>query len=382
MNKQILKLSEIAQKPERYIIGLMSGTSLDGLDIVLCKVGEGRISVLHFITVEYRASLRKRISRIQSKQMVDLQEVTILNTELAHLYAEWVLEALQKWGVSKESIDLIASHGQTIYHHPNNSLTSTFQIVDGDHIAQKTGIITISDFRQKHIAAGGQGAPLAELMDERLFRHETKNRVLLNLGGIGNLTWLPSKDSHLQPIATDTGPANTLINAATQKYFDLPFDEAGTLANSGKAHSELVKYLLLEPFFRETIPKTTGQEEFNLELVENLMQSHSISLQPKDLIASLTELTVKSVVRILDTLTKDVEFELYISGGGIHNISILEGLIRDIPNSDIRPFEELGILPDAKEAVLMVFLANECLSGNPFKIAGTQTNLGKISFPG
>ncbi|MCG8374632.1 MAG: anhydro-N-acetylmuramic acid kinase, partial [Balneolales bacterium] len=159
MNKQILKLSEIAQKPERYIIGLMSGTSLDGLDIVLCKVAEGRISVLHFITVEYRASLRKRINRIQSRQMADLQEVTILNTELAHLYAEWVLEALQKWGVSKESIDLIASHGQTIYHHPNNSLTSTFQIVDGDHIAQKTGIITISDFRQKHIAAGGQGAP-------------------------------------------------------------------------------------------------------------------------------------------------------------------------------------------------------------------------------
>lgn len=380
MNKQLLKLSEIAQKPTRLIVGLMSGTSLDGLDIALCKCGEKSVEVLKFKTVNYDQKLRSRIAAIQSKQKVDLQEICILNTELSHLYASWVIKALKEWGGRKEKIDLIASHGQTIYHNPSQSLNSTLQIVDGDHIAFKTGIITISDFRQKHTVAGGEGAPLAALMDEALFRDDQVHRLLLNLGGIANFTWLPSKVSGEKSITSDTGPANSLINEVAQKYFDKPYDENGDIARSGNSNSELLKYLLLEPYFRKPFPKTTGQEEFNVHLVEELMQSYQIELTPNDLIATLTELTIHSISRALSKIINERNYEIYISGGGIYNSVIMEGLRNRLPNAEFKKFEMLGISPDAKEATLMTFLANEMILGNGFKVNGLEVSLGKVSF--
>lgn len=381
MNKQLIKLSEIAQKSTRMIVGLMSGTSLDGLDIALCECAEDSIEVKHFKTMEYDSKLRTRIAAIQSKETVSLQEVTVLNTELAHLYADWVLEALKEWAVSKEEVDLIASHGQTIYHHPTNAQTSTLQIVDGDHIAHKTGIITISDFRQKHTAAGGQGAPLAALMDTHLFRDEAKHRVLLNLGGIANFTWLPSIESRGEVVTSDTGPANTLINEAMQKHFDKPFDNGGETAASGTVHSELLKYLLLEPWFRKPFPKTTGQEDFNLTLVENLMEGYQIDVSPKDLIATLTKLTYKSIERAFDKVIGDQSYELYTSGGGVYNQTLMNGLKENLQASTFKNFEELGMSADAKEAALMAFLANSFVIGDVFLVNGKEVHLGKISLP-
>lgn len=381
MNKQLVKLSEIADKPDRLIVGLMSGTSLDGLDIALCKCSENSVDVLEFKTLDFDQKLRSRIRAIQSRQEVNLQEICILNTELAHLYSTWVTEALKEWRVEKDKIDLIASHGQTIYHNPSQNLNSTLQIVDGDHIAVKTGIITISDFRQKHTAAGGEGAPLAALMDEALFKDDLKHRLLLNLGGIANFTWLPSKESGEKSITSDTGPANSLINEAAQKYFNKPYDENGEIAKSGDSNSELLRYLLLEPYFRKSFPKTTGQEEFNLHLVEELMQSYQVELKPNDLIATLTELTVHSITRALDKITGDRSYEIYISGGGISNPAIMEGLRNRLPGANFKEFEKLGIPPDAKEATLMAFLANEMVLGNSFHTNSMEVNLGKVSFP-
>lgn len=382
MNKQLIKLSEIAQKPFRLIIGLMSGTSLDGLDIALCKCGEKSFEVLKFKTINYDQRLRSRITSIQSKQNVSLQEVCVLNTELAHLYSGWVIEAIEEWQIKKDQVDLIASHGQTIFHHPSDDFDSTFQIVDGDHIAQKTGIITISDFRQKHTAAGGEGAPLAALMDEALFRSEKVHRLLLNLGGIANFTWLPSTESGVEVITSDTGPANSLINEGVQKYFNIPFDENGDIARSGQSDSELLKYLLLEPYFRKPFPKTTGQEDFNLHLVEELMESYQIELKPRDLIATLTELTIHSISRALNSIIGENSYEIYSSGGGTHNPLITGGLKERLLNASFYEFEELGLQPDAKEAGLMAFLANESILGNSFKVSGQEVSLGKISLPG
>ncbi|GAB5409378.1 MAG: anhydro-N-acetylmuramic acid kinase AnmK [Balneolaceae bacterium] len=381
MNKQIAKLSEIAQKPSRLIVGLMSGTSLDGMDIALCDCDLDTVKVKQFKTIEYSSVLRARIASVQSKETVSLQEVNVLNTELAHLYADWVLESLQEWKVDKSDVDLIASHGQTIYHHPTEGQTSTLQIVDGDHIAVKTGITTISDFRQKHTAAGGQGAPLAALMDERLFRDQSKHCMLLNLGGIANFTWLPSKESGEVVVTSDTGPANTLINEATQKYFAKPFDDGGEIAVSGTIHSELLKYLLLEPYFRKSFPKTTGQEDFNLDLVENLMEGYQIELEPKDLVATLTGLTIKSIARAFDKVAGEAGYELYTSGGGIHNSEIMNGLKENLPNADCKDFDKLGIPADAKEAALMAFLANSLVIGEGFIVNGEDVTLGKISLP-
>lgn len=382
MNKQLLHLGKIGEKPSRLVIGLMSGTSLDGLDIAVCECGEQSLKVLHFRTEDYGSVLRARLRSIQSKEMVNLSEVCRLNTEMAHLYADWTLEALKDWGYAPEDIDLIGSHGQTIYHAPEHSQISTFQIVDGDHIAQKSGIITISDFRQKHTAAGGQGAPIAEMMDRRLFRHQTKHRVLLNLGGIANFTWLPSLESGEDIASSDTGPANTLINEAMTKYYGTSYDKDGRVAASGTVSETLLKALMDKEYFEKPFPKTTGQEDFNLQNVEDILRNSGLELFNSDLVATLTEFTVQSVALALTKMSGTKEFELYVSGGGIHNKIMMDGLSGALPMAKMFSFEDLGIHPDAKEAALMAFLANELVLGHTFEVNGEQIGLGKISLPG
>lgn len=392
MNKYLAKLWEISQKSDRLIVGLMSGTSLDGLDIVLCKIsghyGNTDIQVLEFCTVEYSNDLRKRLSAIQSKEQTNSRELTLLHSELGFWYGEQILTILNDWGIKPSDIDLIASHGQTIYHAPaehKGEINASLQIVDGDHIAQKTGIITIFDFRQKHTAVGGEGAPLAAIFDEVLFREEDKNRLLLNLGGIANFTWLPSKASNDMVVSGDTGPANTLINEAMQKYFDQPFDEDGKVAVSGKVHSELVRYVLLEPYFRKSFPKTTGQEDFRLEYIEELMKGHNIKLSKEDLVATLTAITSQSISRAMDEVIGDKAFECYVSGGGVYNQALMKDLRDRNPQAEFKNFEELGISADAKEAVMMAFFANELVAGEGFLIPGVtaeKVHLGKISLPG
>lgn len=392
MNNYLAKLWEISQKPERLIIGLMSGTSLDGLDICLCKLaGSGRstqVEVIDFKTEEYSSDLRARIRAVQSKEQISTRELTVLHTELAGIYVSSILKALNEWDMDPEQIDLIASHGQTIYHAPaqnEDEEHATFQIVDGDHIAQKSGIITISDFRQKHTAVGGEGAPLAGIFDEVLFQDQEKHRLLLNLGGIANFTWLPFIKSGKSILTSDTGPANTLINEAMQKYFDKPFDEEGKVAASGSVHSELVRYVLLEPYFRKAFPKTTGQEDFRLEFIENLMEGHGIELSKEDLVASLTAVTTQSISRAFDEIIGKQEFECFVSGGGIHNKTLLNDLKERNPNATFKDFGELGISADAKEAAMMAFFANELMAGEGFAITGVteeKVHLGKISLPG
>ncbi|MCP9292063.1 anhydro-N-acetylmuramic acid kinase [Gracilimonas sediminicola] len=393
MNNYLAKLWEISRKPERLIVGLMSGTSLDGLDICLCKVsGSGnnsKIEVIKFTTKEYSTPLRDRIRAIQSKEQVRARELTILHTELAGRYASWILDSLNDWGIDPDKVDLIASHGQTIYHAPaqlEEEEHATLQIVDGDHIAQKSGIITIFDFRQKHTAVGGEGAPLAGIFDEVLFRHQEKHRLLLNLGGIANFTWLPSHKTGEPILTSDTGPANTLINEAMQKYFDQPFDDQGEVAASGTVHSELVRYILLEPYFRKAFSKTTGQEDFRLEFIENLMEGHGIELAKKeDLVASLTAVTSQSISRAFDEIVGDQEFECFVSGGGIHNRTLMNDLKERNPNATYKDIEDLGISADAKEAAMMAFFANELVTGEGFSIPGVteeKIHLGKISLPG
>jgi anhydro-N-acetylmuramic acid kinase len=387
MNKYITKLSEISSKTERMIIGLMSGTSLDGLDIALCKCRTDDIQVINFRSIPYSDELRKRISAIQSRELTNTREMTLLHSELGEYYAEALTKALMDWTIPMEEVDLIASHGQTVYHAPAQNKTdtnATFQIVDADHVAQKTGIITISDFRQKHTAAGGEGAPLAGIFDEAVFRHDTRHRLLINLGGIANLTWLPSKESGNDIVTGDTGPANTLINEAIQKYFDRPYDEGGEVAASGMVHSELVRYILLEPYFRRSFPKTTGQELFRLTYIEELMQGHGIECSDEDLVASLTSLTAQSISRAIDEISDDKPFEYFVSGGGVHNKTLMNELKKRLTKGEFKNFDELGLPPDAKEAAMMAFFANDLLAGDGFSIPGVMDqniHFGKISLP-
>jgi len=393
----VSKLAAIAQKNERLILGLMSGTSLDGLDMALCQLnGIGKQTVLHvrhFKTVHYTPQIRNDIQEIFAKPTVNMAKLSAMNALIGTLFAECVLLALDEWGINPSAVDLIASHGQTIYHAPqsltkNHYPNSTLQIGDGDHIAVKTGIITVSDFRQKHIAAGGEGAPLVVYGDQLLFSHETNSRILLNIGGIANFTYLPS-DTALgcSLFATDTGPGNTLMNQYMQLHFDEPFDRDGKLAASGSINTPLLNALLDNPFFSLPLPKTTGPELFNLSYLEAAKnQANVAGISHQDIMATLSAFTASVIANSVNKLGATcLVNEIYISGGGVHNPVLIRQLKTMLPGFPIYTFDALGLAADAKEAALFALLANETIAGNANNMNGgenaPQVRLGKISFP-
>ena len=388
MNPNIKALSRIASSHERTIIGLMSGTSVDGLDIAICKIwGSGKstkINVTHHTTIPYAPEFKTAIAQIFSVKDVNLEQVTLLHAHIARVHASMVLSALNSWGIQASSIDLIASHGQTIYHapkfmHPQSAYgNATLQIGDGDIISTATGIITLSDFRQKHIAAGGEGAPLALYGDTILFSSETENRILLNMGGIANFTYLPAGQT-TNIISTDVGPANTLIDGYVKANYDsLNYDVNGEIASSGIINEAFVNAALAHPFFNASFPKTIGPELFNQAFIAAACKTAGIVTMPhEDMVASLSYITARVITdgihKMVDNASKEIV--IYASGGGIHNAYIMQQLQNLCPNASFKNLETLGVHPDAKEAVLFAILANEAVAGSP------TLSLGKVSFP-
>lgn len=393
MNQNLQKLFNIAQKEDKIGIGLMSGTSLDGLDIALCRfAGSGlktRFKLLQFITIPYADAFKKEIQTIFARRQADLEKVCLLNAYIGTFHGELVLQALSAWKFDPKRVDFIASHGQTIYHAPKRLHglvgypNATLQIGDGDHLAVKTGILTISDFRQKHIAAGGEGAPLALYGDVILGSKPGENRILLNIGGIANLTWLPDDGNGENIVCTDIGPGNTLIDAACRKYFNLPFDEDSKIALSGKVNNNLLTALLAHPFFSEKAPKTTGPELFNLDYVADAQQEAGVSdISKEDLVSTLSALTARSIADFISTNFGASNYTIYTSGGGAKNVFIDQYLKKALPEIKILSTDDLGINPDAKEAILFALLGNEALYGEPLKIGNNPAALmGKFSFP-
>ncbi len=393
MNSNLQQLFTIAQKKEKIIIGLMSGTSLDGLDVALCRFSDSglqtKFELLEFETVLYDDFFRDEVRQVFSQKMVDLEKLTLLNAYIGNFHGELILQCLEKWQVKTASVDLIASHGQTIYHAPKHQHqqkdypNATLQIGDGDHLAVKTGIVTISDFRQKHIAAGGEGAPLALYGDVILGIKKGENRILLNLGGIANFTFLPADASFSSIISTDVGPGNTLIDAACRKYFDLPFDADAKIAFSGEVNEGLLTALKAHPFFAEAMPKSTGPELFDMEFVQVAQQKSSTQqINPADLVATLTVFTVQIIAEaILQNFTGD-NLKIFVSGGGARNPMMMQSLQFLLPKNSIRNSDVLGLDADAKEAVLFALLSNEALAGEPLQINQNPAVLmGKFSFP-
>lgn len=404
MNPSIEKMYNIAQKKERRIIGLMSGTSLDGLDIALCRLSgygtDTSVVLEKFITKPYSLEYAEKLKAISSVENVALSDVCYHHTALADLHAAWILEALKDWGVSPSDVDCIASHGQTIYHYPARDqtdtpkpLNSTFQIGDGDHIAVKTGILTLSDFRQKHTAVGGEGAPMAGLVDDILFRHNTESRVLLNIGGIGNFTYLPSRDeSGRNMFTTDTGPGNTLIDKLTQHYFNQPFDLDANIAKSGTVEEKLLKEMLSDEWFNQKMTKTTGPEYFSHDWLNKTARNIGMNTEtvpPENLIRTVTELSAITITESINHhLSGKSDAVIYVSGGGAHNPLLMRRMKELLPQYPIHNFKKLGVDPDAKEAVIFTVLANEMLAGEGFRMPGQKSThqtervqFGKISFP-
>ena len=396
MNKHIDQLYQIAQKKNRIIIGLMSGTSLDGLDIALCKMeGSGKhtkVQLQQFISMPYDEACKQKVRAVFSKEQINLQQLTLLHKWMGCLHADLINEALSKWKLNSGDIDIIASHGQSIYHaplqlHGDAAMgNATLQIADADQIAVRTGIITLSDFRQKHIAAGGEGAPLAAYGDYLLFKEDDWDVVLLNIGGISNFTWLPRQKRDI--FSTDIGPGNTLMDAWMQQQFDgRHYDKDAAVALTGSMQPQLLTALKQHPFFSAPFPKTTGPELFNRAFIDAAIHASGVdAYSPQDVMATLNYLTAVTIAEAIQTLNLDA-FKLYVSGGGIHNPLLMETLQLLLPGARFCPTMEKGIAPDAKEAVLFAILANETLAGNAaesFTHSGKNfpaINMGKISLP-
>jgi anhydro-N-acetylmuramic acid kinase len=420
MNQNLKHLYELASRPSRRIIGLMSGTSMDGLDVALCRIeghgGATKVELLNFETVDYTDDIKVEIRKVFAKKTIDFQHLTLLNEWIGRLHGEMVLSCLTKWGLNTEGVDLVASHGQTVFHAPKilhgieKFPNATLQIGDGDHIAVMTGIITLSDFRQKHVAAGGEGAPLAVYGDYFIFSDPSENRIMLNMGGIANFTYLPASLSASEVFVTDTGTGNTLLDAFIRRFFpEKAYDKNAEMACQGRVLLDLLAVLKSDDFFKKPFPKTTGPELFSVEYVENAVKNTpSVSKlfsvlkskkkrpsdqQIADLLATLTRFSAETIAEAIRNVFvgkkfSDVEirqFKIYMSGGGMHNPLLVKWLKELLPEIEFRKTNDLGINGDAKEAVLFAILANECVAGNPVDFGNRKgvpsVSMGKISFP-
>ncbi|MCK9444479.1 MAG: anhydro-N-acetylmuramic acid kinase [Tissierellaceae bacterium] len=386
-------LDSIAKKEKRVAIGLMSGTSMDGIDACLLEIsGKGldiRFQILKFITVKYTSEEKSRIEGLCNNDRATVKEICHMNKLLGEKFGDAAMKVCSAAGFSLEQVDFISSHGQTIYHMPE--VGSTLQIGELAEIAAKTNCITVGDFRPSDMAYGGQGAPLVPFMDYVLFSHKEKGRILLNLGGIGNITVLPANSKIADVLAFDTGPANVLIDSLVQKITngDKLFDESGSMAMKGQINhdwlNELIhkdKYLDLEP------PKSTGREYYTDEFASNLYKKGiELGLKDIDIVSTITAYTAKTVANQINkfVLPRFSIEEIYVSGGGAHNKFIM-GLLNEYLEMKVSTVEELGLSSDAKEAVAFAILGNQFLLGETNNIpsatgANRDVIMGKLVFP-
>ncbi|MGB4839132.1 MAG: anhydro-N-acetylmuramic acid kinase [Saprospiraceae bacterium] len=396
MNRNISSLYKMAGAKHRNIIGLMSGTSLDGLDLAYCKIwGHGletKVKILAFETIDYSEDTKEKIRKIFAKENINFPYLSMLNEWIGSLHGNMVKIFMANHKIDASQVDVIASHGQTVMHSPKHQHrilefpNATLQIGDGDHIAMNTGIITISDFRQKHLAAGGEGAPLAVYGDYLIFSESGEDRIMLNMGGIGNFTFLPGDGAASRVFVTDTGPGNTLMDAFMKNKYNRPYDYNAELAKKGSINHQLLTALKNHYFFKLDFPKTTGPEVFNMKFVEETIVLCGLSnTSDQDIMATLNYLSAVTITDAIRTVIANQYFHIYMSGGGAHNPLLVKTMQELLPDCTFDLSDKLGIMGDAKEAVLFAVLANETIAGNPIDFGVRQgvpgVCMGKISLP-
>jgi len=367
----------------RRIIGLMSGTSADGVSAVAVEITgtgtETSLEVLGFETYDYPPELREEVFRLFTPESSSVDAISHMNFVLGEFFAETALRLMVKYDLDPSEIDAIGSHGQTIHHLPKLrdshgfNVRSTLQIGEPAVIAEKTMIPVVADFRKADIAAGGEGAPLTPFLDYILHRSPDRGRVLQNIGGIANLTYLTAGASTGDVVAFDTGPGNMVIDAVAMRLASEPFDRDGGIAAKGIVDQGLLDELLGHPYFARSPPKTTGREEFGESYATVfLRRCEERRLGLEDAAATATVLTVESIARAYEELLPEGGSidEVYLSGGGANNRFMVESLRTRLAPIPVGLSDELGLPGEAKEAVLMAVLANEHLSGNPGNIPG------------
>ncbi len=337
-------------------IGLMSGTSLDGIDVALVKFDETvqQPHVLHTHFLAYPSALRADILALQHPTENELEITEILGNKLARLYAEAVNQLIVNSKVSVTDIIAIGNHGQTIRHRPE--LGFTMQIGNPALLAELTGITVVADFRSRDIAAGGQGAPLVPAFHKALFAHQHLNRAIINIGGIANITHLASTG---EVFGFDSGPGNMLLDAWIKQHLDLDYDANGVWANSGKVIEPLLSSMLAEPYFALSPPKSTGRDLFNTTWLNTYLLNKNY--QPNDVAHTLVALTAYSIHLALMQHCSDVD-EVYLCGGGAKNGLLTQHLKDLLGTKLLATTDDLGIDIDWVEAVAFAWLAKQCLN--------------------
>lgn len=371
------RLLKILEKPEKTIIGLMSGTSADGLDVVLVKVrGHGpgaAIEQHYFASYAYPVAVRDHLLHVASDGSID--DAARLNILLGQVFADCVGRFLKSQGMRHSDVDLIGSHGHTIRHLPGRvslfgrNIRATMQVGDPSAIAKLTGIITIGDFRTGDMAVGGQGAPLVPYFDYLMFSGDASTAAV-NIGGIANVTLLVAGGTPREIVAFDTGPGNMLIDGAVRKFFNQSFDKDGEIARQGKVIRKLLEGLMMQAYLVKSPPKSTGREQFGEAFAGEVVDAFAGDAKPEDLVATFTEFTACS---IYDQITrfgpeKKPPQELILSGGGAKNVFLVERLQEYFRDTLFRPISDFGISEASKEAVCFAVLANEALNGHPANV--------------
>lgn len=358
-------------KPSRLVVGLMSGTSADGIDAALTRItGFGlstKVEQLGFYFMPFDSATRQAILDICGGDKGGTKEVCLLGTHLGRLYAQAVRELLKNCGVEK--VDLIGCHGQTVYHIPeetpylDTTIRGTLQIGDPSYLAEEFHCPVVSDFRIRDMAAGGLGAPLVPYTEFLLYRSETEDVALQNIGGIGNVTLLPAGCALEEVTAFDTGPGNMVMDALVSKLTDgkLSYDDGGKLAASGKVIPEMLSWMLEDPYLAKKPPKTTGREYFGAQYVEKLLAFGDYPLV--DILTTATAFTAESIALSLRNFAPRMPARLVVGGGGSRNPTLLKFMQEALPGCKVQIQEDLGLDSDAKEAVAFALLANEALFG-------------------
>jgi anhydro-N-acetylmuramic acid kinase len=369
VNRLIL---DIAGKQKTRVVGLMSGTSADGVDAAVIEIYRGKVRLLAFDTFAYPAGLRRQILGLCRPESARLDDICHYNFVLGEVFAEAVIKLCSKSGISLSSIDLIGSHGQTIYHQPSGkrysgkTICSTLQIGEPSVIAQRTGITTVADFRPRDMAVGGEGAPLVPYADYVLFKHKRLTRAVQNIGGIANVTLLQGGCTQDDIIAFDTGPGNMVIDSIIRHITGgrKSYDAGGKMATRGTVDKRFLGELLRYPFFRRRPPKSTGREEFGAAFAERFYRrAGNKSLADADIVATVTALTAKSITQAYRRLLPTMPDEVILCGGGCHNRTLVEMLHTELPDVKMLSTDDFGISTDAKEAVSFAILAWATIKG-------------------
>ena len=392
-----MSLAQLMQKQNKLVIGLMSGTSADAVDAVLVQItGHGLDTVVRqraYVTVPFDDAVREEILRVARGDYGGTYTICMLQEVLGQLYLEACEAVCAKAGIAATAVDLIGCHGQTVYHQPlaeqylGRSVASTLQIGDVSPICEKLHTIVVSDFRVRDVAAGGQGAPLVPYSEYLIYRSKTQNIALQNIGGIGNITFLPANGVMSDTIAFDTGPGNMLIDGMIAKMTGgkQRWDEGGKTAAKYDWDEALLDFLMQDAYLAQCPPKTTGRERYTEGFLATvLQQAAALGLADGQVLRTLTRYTAKTIAFSAQQYLPALPDRLIVGGGGSYNETLLHDIAEYLPKTEVLTNEQIGFDGDAKEAVAFAVLANETIHGGCNNVpsatgAAHPVIMGKIS---